>query len=224
MTNTPRVAVEPLPYVDPSPERRGPWSFQEHVDPDHTALLLVDLQNDFLHPDGAWAKQRQDPFAPEALRNLQALLPAVRRSGVPVLHVRTVFNNWTVSSVVADRWRTLGIGPLCWEGSWGAGSYDIQPQEGDRIVNKFRASGFVETDLELTLRAKEIETILIGGMGVWGGVYETAWDGVARDHTVVLIEDCVAGGRSHDRDVLTELFLRYAGHCVSSGTIVRAWS
>ncbi len=223
MTHTPRVVVGPLPYAEPSDVRPGPWTFAEDVDPRHTGLLVVSLQNDFCHPDGACGRRRQDPFLGEAVKNTRALLAVVRRAGVPVFHVRTVYNNWTVSTVVARQWRAAGTGPVCWEGSWGAEFYEILPEPEDRIVSKFRASGFLETDLELSLRAKEIETLLVAGMGAWGGAYETAWDGVARDHEVVLVEDCIAGGRAHDREVVHDLFRHYFGHVVPSEMVVGTW-
>lgn len=223
MTNTPRPAVTARPYVDPSPERGVSWSFARNVDPHHTALLVVDVQNDFCHPEGAWARVRQDSYLGEALGNLRGLLPCVRQAGVPVLHVRTVFNEWTVSTLIADQWRALGIGPVCWEGSWGAEFYEVLPEPGDRITTKFRPSGFSETDLELSLRAKEVETLLVAGMGIWGGVYETALDGLARDHPVVVLEDCIAGGRAHDRDVLHDLFRRYWGKGMTSAAVLHAW-
>lgn len=223
MTNTPSPVVVPDPYVDRRPERKTPWAFEKEVDPRHSALLVVDLQNDFCHPQGAWAKVAQDSSLPGVLANLRALLPCVRRAGMPVLYLRTVFNNWTVSELVADRWRALGIGPVCWEGSWGADFYEIYPESVDRVVSKFRASGFQETDLELTLRAKEVQTLLMAGMAACGGLYETAWEGIARDHPVVLIGDCIAGGSPQQREVLNSVFCHYWGYHAPSARVLQAW-
>jgi ureidoacrylate peracid hydrolase len=221
MTNTPTPAVVPNPYVDRA-SAAGPWSFDQ-VDPRHTALLLVDLQNDYCHPQGAWAKVARDENLPTVISTIRALLPAIRQAGVPVLHVRSVYNDWTVSPLVADTWHRLGIGPVCWEGSWGVDFYEIMPVREDRIVSKFRGSGFLESDLELTLRAKKINTVLLGGMMGWGGLFETAYDALAREHPAVLLEDCIAGGTAAERQTLVEMFSRFWGHAVSAATVRQAW-
>ena len=121
-------------------------------------------------------------------------------------------------------WQKMGIDRLCFEGSWGAEFYEIMPQERDRVVNKYRASGFMETDLDLTLRAKEVQTVLLAGVGVWGGVFETARDAVAKNYHVLLVEDCIAGGKPEERSMLIDIFQRYEGDVVQTGDIVEAWN
>lgn len=221
--NTPTPVVPPNPYVARGVGKTG-WSFADDVDPAHTALLVVDLQNDFCHPDGGWARIAQDASLPQTVARLGELLPAARRAGVPVIYLRSVYNDWSVSPLIAERWETLGIGPVCWEGSWGSQFYELPPTPDDRITSKFRASGFLETDLELTLRARETRTLLLAGMGVWGGVYETAYDGLARDHAVVLVEDGIGGGTPAEREALNASVARFWGHRVRSDEILRAWS
>lgn len=220
--NTPTPVVPPNPYAARGVARPS-WSFAEDVDPAHSALLVVDLQNDFCHPDGAWARIAQDPSLPETVSRIGALVSAARRAGVPVIYLRSVYNDWSVSPLIAERWETLGIGPVCWEGSWGSQFYELPPTPADRITSKFRASGFLETDLELTLRARETHTLVLAGMGGWGGVYETAYDGLARDHAVVLVDDCIAGGSPAEREALTASLTRFWGHRVGSDEILQAW-
>ncbi len=221
--NTPIPVVQPNPYV-PRGVGKPTWSFAEDVERAHTALVVVDLQNDFCHPDGAWAKVARDPDLSAAVERLRALLSAARAAGVPVIYLRSVYNDWSVSPLIAERWEALGIGPVCWEGSWGSGFYELPPTDADRITSKVRASGFHETDLELTLRAKETHTVLLAGMGVWGGLYETGYDGLAREHEVVIVEDCVAGGSPAEREALNSAFARFWGHRVQSADVIRAWS
>jgi ureidoacrylate peracid hydrolase len=221
--NQPSPVVPPNPYV-PRGVARPAWTFGS-VDRRHAVLLLVDLQNDFCHPDGAWARVASDPDQPAMIDRLRTLLPRVRQAGVPVIYLRSVYNDWSVSSLVAERWETLGIGPVCWEGSWGSDFFELPPDRpADRITSKFRASGFLETDLELTLRAKQTETLLLAGIAGWGGLFETAYDGLARDHAVVLVEDCIAGGSQAERDAQVSAFCRFWGHRVTSGVIAEAWS
>ncbi len=187
------------------------------------AVLLVDLQNDFCHPNGAWKTAGTDPDLSKRVEAIQSFLPQARQRGMPILFVRTVYNAWTISPPIQSWWRTMGMTSLCMEGSWGAEFYQVAPQENDRVVTKYRASGFMETDLDLTLRAKEVETVLFAGVGVWGGCFDTARDAIAKSYYVTLVEDCIAGGTPQERSALMEIFRRYHSAVVPSGALVKAW-
>jgi ureidoacrylate peracid hydrolase len=164
-----------------------------------------------------------DPDLSKRVEAIQSFLPAARSAGVPVLFLRTIYNGWTISPPIQEWWQALGTGPICMEGSSGADFYQVQPQQKDRVVNKYRASGFMETDLDLTLRAKEVQTLLFGGVGVWGGFFDTARDAVAKNYHVFLLEDCVAGGKREERSMLIELFRRYHGAVTTSREVVNGW-
>lgn len=200
-----------------------PTEFKEKVAPQNCAVVLVDLQNDFCHPQGAWGKIVTDPDLSKRVETIQSFLPAARSAGVPVLFLRTIYNRWTISPPIQEWWQALGTGPICMEGSSGADFYQVSLQEKDRVVNKYRSSGFMETDLDLTLRAKEVQAVLLGGVGVWGGLFDTARDAVAKNYHVLLLEDCIAGGKPEERSMLIELFRRYQGAVTTSREVVDAW-
>jgi ureidoacrylate peracid hydrolase len=200
-----------------------PTEFKEKVAPQNCAVVLVDLQNDFCHPQDAWGKIVTDPDLSKRVEAIQSFLPAARSAGVPVLFLRTIYNSWTISPPIQEWWEKVGTGPICMEGSSGADFYQVQPQEKDRVVNKYRASGFMETDLDLTLRAREIQTVLIAGVGVWGGSLETARDAIAKNYYVFLLEDCIAGGIPQERSMLIDLFRRYHAEVVSSRNVMEIW-
>jgi len=197
--------------------------FKDKVAPQNCAVVLVDLQNDFCDSDGAWGKIVTDPDLAKRIASINAFLPEVRARSVPALFVRTIYNAWTTSPPIRERWQNMGMAGLCGEGSWGAEFFQVRPQESDRVVNKYRASGFMETDLDLTLRAKEVQTLLLGGVGVWGGFFDTARDAIAKNYYVFLLEDCIAGGKSQERSLLIDLFRRYHGDVVTSREVVEAW-
>jgi len=196
---------------------------RDRVGPRNCAVLLVDLQNDFCHPNGAWKNAGIDPDLAKRIEAIQRFLPEARSQGVPVLFVRTVYNSWTISPSIQSWWQKMGMQGLCMEGSWGADFYQLAPQQNDRAVTKYRPSGFMETDLDLTLRAKEVETVLLAGVGVWGGCFDTARDAIAKSYDVMLVEDCIAGGTPEERSVLMDIFRRYHSEVVSSRALVKAW-
>jgi ureidoacrylate peracid hydrolase len=200
-----------------------PSEFENKVAPPSCALILVDLQNDFCHPDGAWGKIAIDPDLSKRMESIRSLLPEAYAHGVPVLFLRTIYNSWTISPPIAEWWQKLGTGPFCREGTWGAESYQVAPQENDRVVDKYRPSGFMETDLDLTLRAKEVKTVLLAGMGIWGGFFATARDAIAKNYHVYLLEDCIAGGKPQERAMLIEIFRRYHCEVFTSRDVLTAW-
>lgn len=200
-----------------------PSEFRDKVALQNCAVILVDLQNDFCHPNGAWGKIAADPDLSKRVESIHLFLPEARARGVPILFVRTIYNAWTISPPIEEWWQKMGLGRLCMEGSWGADFYQVMPQEKDRVVNKYRASGFMETDLDLTLRAKEVQTLLLVGVGVWGGFFATARDAIAKNYHVFLLEDCIAGGKPQERSMLIELFRRYHSEVISSRNVVEAW-
>ena len=200
-----------------------PTEFKDKVAPQNCAVILVDLQNDFCHPNGAWGKVVADPDLSKRVEAIDLFLSEARSFGVPVLFLRTIYNKWTISAPIQEWWQKLGIGSVCMEGSSGADFYQVRPQEKDRVVNKYRSSGFMETDLDLTLRAKEVQTVLLGGVGVWGGFFDTARDAVAKNYHVFLLEDCIAGGKPEERSMLIDLFRRYQGEVTTSHAIVDGW-
>ncbi|HWP60572.1 MAG TPA: isochorismatase family cysteine hydrolase [Candidatus Acidoferrales bacterium] len=200
-----------------------PLELKDKLPPSRCAVVLVDLQNDFCHRDGAWGKIAIDPDLEKAVRSIRSFVSGAHSAGVPVLFLRTIYNAWTISAPIREWWEKLGTGPVCVEGSWGAEFYQVLPSDKDRVVNKYRASGFLETDLDLHLRAKEIQTVLLAGVGVWGGVFETARDAVAKNYYVFLVEDCIAGGKPAERATLIDLFRRYHGEVISSAAVVESW-
>src|SRR5262249_477319 len=197
--------------------------FKDKVARQNCAVVLVDLQNDFCHPKGAWAKFVADPDLSKKVEAIQSFLPEARSVNVPVLFLRTIYNKWTISTPIQERWEKLGTGPVCIEGSPGGDFHQVLPQEKDRVVNKYRSSGFMETNLDLTLRAKEVQTLLLGGIGEWVGLFDTARDGVAKNYHVFLLEDCIAGGKPRERSMLIDLFRRYQGEVTTSREVVNEW-
>ena len=172
----------------------GP-SLAEKVDPRQAALIVVDVQNDFCHPEGAAGKLGRDlRMVAGMVQHFTHFLGEAHRVGLPVIFIRTQHGPWTDSATWLGRYRTeeRARTPICVEGSWGSEFFGIAPQEGDRVVVKHRYSAFIGTDLDLTLRARSIRTLLIGGIGTGVCVESTARMGYQLDYDIVLLSDCCA--------------------------------
>jgi ureidoacrylate peracid hydrolase len=175
------------------------WS--QKVDPRHSAVLVIDMQNEFCSDGSAYDKAgfRQDLEAIRAMiPRLQYFLTAARDHGVRVIYLQAIYDRKYLSSAWMDqahrkRPNMYSDVPVCAEGSWGAEFIpELAPLPGELIVQKHRYSAFIGTDLADILRRSSISTIIITGVGTCGCVDSTARDGFMTDFHVVLVADCVA--------------------------------
>ncbi len=150
------------------------------------ALLLVDLQNDFLRAPGL------EPPAGEVVERAAALLRGCRERGVPVFHVRTTIADGTRPM---PHWELKGY-RACVEGTEGhASPPPLRPAAGERAFDKTFFSAFGAPALEEALRAATIDTVVVAGVHLHGCVRATVLDAYQRGFSVLVAEDAVA---SHD--------------------------
>ncbi len=165
--------------------------------PESTGLLLVDLQNDFLHPEGAYGRAGQS--APEIAAlpgRLAPLAAALRAAGGWI--VSTLFTlvpgrdgKPFISAHLKELRPFLGKGDFC-PGAWGHQVVD-ELQPADLTVEKVAYSAFYMTRLEWVLHRAGIETLIVGGIVTNGGVASTVRDAHVRDlRTIVLADGCAA--------------------------------
>ncbi len=175
-----------------------------------TALLLADLQNDFIHPDGAYARAGQ----------VAAEIAAVPARVKPLADLVRARGGWIVSThftLVPAKGGEPLISPHLKElrpflgrgdfepGSWGHALVDaLQPA--DLAVEKVAYSAFYMTRLDWVLRKCGIERLLVSGIVTNGGVASTVRDAHVRDFDVTLIEDgCAAFSPSVHQTALDAL-------------------
>jgi nicotinamidase-related amidase len=186
------------------------------LDPATTAMLLVDLQNDFLHPDGAYA--RAGVAAPPLGALPDRLAPVVdrcRARGIPVVATLfTVAAGRPGTRLVAPHLAALrpflveaGFEP----GSWGQALVDpLAPA--DVAIEKVAFSAFHQSRLDHVLRGMGAETLLVGGIVTNGGVASTVRDAQVRGYrSVVLTDGCAAFDRAVHEATLSSLATVAAG-------------
>ncbi len=148
-----------------------------------TALLLVDLQHDFLDRDG---------LVPEKARIVECVstwLARFRMAGLPVMHIRTQVK--TDGSDRMPHWIERGIWQ-CVAGSHGAmPPPELVEQVGEPVLFKTFYSGFDEPTLDRTLRAMGVDTVVVAGLYTHACVRATALDAYARGYTVLVAADAV---------------------------------
>jgi ureidoacrylate peracid hydrolase len=163
----------------------------------NTALLLLDLQNDFLHEKGAYGRAGQGSPAIAALpAKLKPLADLVRsRGGVVIATLFTLVPGRGGEPIISPHLKALR--PFLEKGdfapgSWGQGLVD-ELAPADFSVEKIAYSAFYMTRLEWILRKAEIEKIYVAGIVTNGGVASTVRDAHVREFEVTLLDDgCAA--------------------------------
>jgi nicotinamidase-related amidase len=165
--------------------------------PGATALLLIDLQNDFIHPDGAYARGGQSvPVIAALPRLLSPLARAVQQSGGMVIVSQfTLVTGRGGEPIISPHLKQLR--PFLQRGDFAPGSWgqsvveELEPV--DAIIEKVSYSAFYMTRLEWLLRKCAIDSLIVGGIVTNGGVASTVRDAHARDFPVTLLTDgCAA--------------------------------
>ena len=162
-----------------------------------TALLIVDLQNDFLHAQGAYGRAGQSAEAIAALpARIAPLAEAIRARGGWVVSAQfTLVPGRGGEPFISPHLKALrpflGKGDFA-PGSWGNSLVDaLQPA--DITVEKVAYSAFYNSRLEFVLRKAGIETLITGGIVTNGGVASTVRDAHVRDFTTIVLSDgCAA--------------------------------
>lgn len=165
---------------------------------DRAALLLVDVQRDALHPDGALARAGQAPNAAEVSRLLDAwgrLVDLMREAGRPVVWVRTGLRADFADTTYAPLWlerRRAEVGPFFIEGSWGAGLMDgMDAEPDDYVVTKKGHSAYDNTHLDRLLTNLGVSQCIVAGGGVTDTIAETARTGGRLGYEQFVVEDAL---------------------------------
>jgi ureidoacrylate peracid hydrolase len=199
---------------------------EEKVATENAAVIVIDVQNDFCHPKGSSALNGGDTSpCVEMVPRLVHFIDAAREAGVPVIFVRAIHNDWTTSAArKAQRDTNRQAAPTCWEGTWGAEYYLVEPLPGECQVIKHRFSAFIGTDLDLILRSQGIRTIVMTGVATSGCVESTARDGFMMDYNLVFVGDCAAQGVASGRHEMTLRNMSHWGDVCNALDIEAIWA
>ncbi|MDA4117064.1 MAG: cysteine hydrolase [Thaumarchaeota archaeon] len=210
-----------------------PENLEELVDPKRTALLVVDVQNDFCSEGGVW--HRQGKFSPtykQTINNIKWLLDEARKSGVLVLyslstHLPDFRGDTAVSLRTFFRYHgvkeTAAFEPYIVEDTWGHQFVDdVKPKPGDLVFKKTRANAFLNSYLDTILRANAISNLVITGVLTEACVEATAREASYRDYFSIVITDCVD---SYNKE-FHEMALKYMKSrldCATSREVGEIW-
>lgn len=201
----------------------------ERIRPEKAALIVVDVQNDYCHEDGNCAQRGYDTSdAREMVPRLQALVSSARQTGMKIVFIQTKHDG----SLDSESWlyrtgdREVGSSPTpsnCIIGSWGEEFYGVKPESDDTVVNKYRYSAFIDTNLDFVLRNAGIEALIFTGVATNVCVESTLRDAVSMDYKVTLVSDCAASFDPTLHDVTLVNVSRYFGQVLDSTQLTATW-
>jgi len=194
---------------------------------DASALLVIDMQNDFCAPGGYIdTVMNKDVAAASGIcKNLQQLLETARQGTVPVFWIGADYSHDRIPASMLRKLRQRGITAICCEpGTWGAEWFCVMPGPEEQILIKHNYSGFSGTELEQALRTLEVETLVLTGVQTQICVESTAREGHSLGFTCVVPRDAVASHTPHlhEASLMNVQFL--FGEVCTTQDIVSAWS
>jgi nicotinamidase-related amidase len=165
-----------------------------------TALLLVDLQNDFVDPDGFQHRMGYARLSAEEraviIRNNQRLVQAMGERGAPIIFTVTAYRKDKLDDAappIAPRNKPIPPGEtFLLEGSWGVKVVSgLEIQEGDFVITKKGRSAFGFTPLHRILRNLNVMRCVVTGGGIHGCVEDTIREGVGLGYSFTVVSDAV---------------------------------
>jgi nicotinamidase-related amidase len=175
------------------------------IDPNTTAVVLIEYQNDFTSEGGVLHDAVSDVMdKTDMLANSQRVAQAARAAGATVMHAPITFapGYGEISSHPYGILKGVVDGNAFVKGSWGAAIVDdLAPAEGDIVVEGKRGlDTFASTNLDFILRSKGITTIALGGFLTNCCVESTMRSGYENGYRVITLSDCVAATSPEEHD------------------------
>ncbi len=200
------------------------------IEPSRTAVIVVDIQNDFVHSDGKAAKMGSDMTeAQAAVTPINRLIECGRAVGAQIIYARIEHAPDTDRPNYRARYERRGFDPqdlLCATGSWGADFYDplLQPQGHEAVVTKYSYDAFQDTNLNAILQSRGIDNLIVTGVVTNLCVQTTAEHGFGLGYTVVIPRDATAGDDEAAHEAALRNLGAYFGDVVNTDEIIEAWA
>ena len=184
-----------------------------HLERNKTALLFFDMLNVYYHGAPKATKERMRPVVANAMR----LRDAARKAGIPIMFAQANHrtDGATTAEIITDtdmRLRPWPNGecatstPSAKGGSWEAEVIpELKPEAEDYVILKYRWSSFHQTYLDLALRARGIDTLILSGGATEIGIVSTVFSARDMDYSAIIARDTCSGQRVEAHDMLMDL-------------------
>lgn len=196
------------------------------IDPSHTAIVVVDMQNDFCAEGGylhSTLGADMSPNAPLAGR-IMDLVQAGRAAGTQLVWIQANYEPKYLSGQAKAKLAERGIDAICCEGqTWGWDFYEVAPEDGELVVEKHSYSGFFGTELDRLLRFRGIKTLVMTGVATNVCVESTLRDGYFNGYYIVVPEDCVGSAAMDLHEATLKNVRMFFGEVVTAEAVKAVW-
>lgn len=162
---------------------------------DRSALVIIDMQNAFIHPEGSLSKMGLDTSRTSiAIKPIKLLKEEFKKQNRPVIYIQHNHRaDKSDAGMIAKVFPPIMDLGHCIENTWDAEIIDeLRPEKDDYIVKKHRFSAFYNTQLEDVLRGLDIESLVVVGIATNVCVESTIRDAFYRDYNVFLPREATA--------------------------------
>jgi len=162
----------------------------EAIDPKATAMIVVDMQNDFVASGAAM----ETPAARAVVPKLAEALKICRDAGIKIIYTAHVHrSDGSDMGLFDDMHPPIANRDALVDGTPGVEIYsELAPAAGEHVIKKHRYSGFFGTDLDIILREWGVDTVIISGTTTENCCQATARDAMFRNYRVVFLSNATA--------------------------------
>ncbi len=187
-----------------------------------SAVLVIDVQNDFCADDGVHGFSGSDlQWVQAVVKPTERLLGEARRRNVPVIFVRTHHDRWSDHESNYLRDSRVGILHHLQPEAHGSDFYQLRPGPDEYVLTKRRYSAFFGTELDILLRNLGTKKLILAGVATNVCVETTARDACMRDFDVVVVKECVAAYSAAAHDAALANIERHFGRLVALDDVAR---
>jgi ureidoacrylate peracid hydrolase len=191
----------------------------DKIDPHTTSLIVVDAQNDFVHPEGKFGRFGLAEQAKPTIDKLKKVIESCRKAGIPIIYTVTQYSEDYKDAGSMHRVIELEALKI---GSWGAKIIDdVKPKPNDIIIEKRRHSAFYNTNLEDVLKTLKINTLIFTGYATNVCVESTVRDAKYRDLNCIVISDCTASFNERMHNFSLANIKLFFGNVIDSEELIR---
>jgi nicotinamidase-related amidase len=190
------------------------------ISPSNTALVLHDMQYDFMQATMA------EPAMVELIKRTQRLIELARSLSMPVIYTRYETDpQWRYSPKREPYLHRHNLPIVCVKGTRGADVIDeLRPTDDDYIITKLRSSVFYSTRLESLLQIKDRWILVVAGGSVNWGIQWLARDANVRDLVTVVLRDCTYSRTKEIQNANLEEIDDFIGYVMNSDDVVERLS
>ena len=198
------------------------------INPKNTALIVVDIQNDYCADDGKVALERKFDLTPvqKSIPVLIRFLDVAREYNVPIIFTRMIEDHRYMKTNAKIKFQTSKKGlDLCTPNTYGFEYYQVKPQKGDFEITKKTYDAFSNATLEKILKRKKIKNIILVGAYTAVCVDATLRSAFTKGYNIVVPRDLVSMPKERQRhhraaiDIWNFIF----AHVLKSREIETCW-